>query len=336
MRSGDDTPAADHGGGHSHGHSHSALDEELLSHRAAVRAILISVAGLGLTAAFQLGVVAISGSAGLFADALHNVGDVAGTAALWVGFRLSQRPVTDRFTYGWRRAEDLAGVFILVAIAVSALLAGWDSLSALLADDHVVRNTGPAFAAALVGALGNEVVAFYKIRVGRRIDSVPLVADGRHARIDGLVSLGAAAGIVGVWLGIPAADPVAGLTITAVIVWILIHTGREVLTRNLDAVAPGLVEEIRCTSVSVPGVEDVHDVRARHVGRSLLVQLHADVDGNLPLRDAHAIAETIRPRLVHELPAVHDVDVHLDPAGELDAHEQTAHHFSSRSAPSDE
>lgn len=310
-----------------HGHSHATLDTELTTHRAAIRAIWISVVGLGLTAAFQLAIVAITGSAGLFADALHNVGDVAGTAALWVGFKLSRRPATDRFTYGWRRSEDLAGLFIVAAIAVSAVLAGWDSLTALLGEGHTVRNTGAAFAAALVGALGNEAVAIYKIRVGRRIDSVPLIADGKHARIDGLVSLGAAAGIVGVWLGLPIADPLAGLVITAVIVGILVHTGRDVLARNLDAVDDGVVDRIRDLTLATGGVQDVHDIRARHAGRSLLIQLHADVDGDLPLHDAHAIAEAIRHAIVHEFPAATDVDIHLDPAGEHDAHDRTAHHF---------
>lgn len=315
----------DHDGGH--GHSHSTMDEELLTHRAAVRAIWISVIGLAATAAVQLAIVAISDSAGLFADALHNIGDVAGTFALWIGFRLSRRPASDRFTYGWRRAEDVAGLAIVVAIAVSAALAGWDSLSALLSGDHVVRNTGAAFTAALVGALGNEAVAVYKLRVGRRIDSVPLVADGRHARVDGLVSLGAAAGIAGAWLGFPAADPIAGLAITAVIVGILVHTGREVLARNLDAVDPSVVARIRDLASSVPGVGGVHGVRARHAGRSLLVQLHVDVDGTVPLADAHAIAEDVRHAIVHELPAAHEIDVHLDPAGDPEAHATTDHHF---------
>lgn len=310
-----------------HGHSHSTMDAELATHSAAVRAIWVSVAGLGLTAAFQLAIVAISGSAGLFADALHNVGDVAGTAALWIGFRLSRRPASDRFTYGWRRAEDLAGLFIVLAIVVSAVLAGWDSIRALLDEGHTVRNLGAAFGAAVVGAIGNEAVAVYKIRVGRRIDSAPLVADGQHARVDGLVSLGAALGVAGVWLGFPIADPLAGLAITGVIVWILVRTARDVLVRNLDAVDPGLVDRIRTVAGGVEGVHDVHGVRARHAGRSLLVQLHALVDADLPLRDAHAVGEEVRHALVHEFEALHEVDVHLDPHGDDTAHRGTAHHF---------
>lgn len=317
----------DHDHGHRHGHSHAEFDAELASHSAAVRAIWVSVIGLGLTAAFQLAIVAISGSAGLFADALHNIGDVAGTAALWIGFRLSRRPRSDQFTYGWRRAEDLAGLFIVLAIVVSAALAGWDSVRALLDDGHAVRNLGAAFGAAIVGAIGNEAVAAYKIRVGRRIDSAPLVADGQHARVDGLVSLGAAVGVAGVWLGFPLADPLAGLTITGVIVWILVRTGREVLVRNLDAVDPDVVDRIREVAATVDGARDVHDVRARYAGRSLLVQLHVDVDRDLSLRDAHAIGEDVRHALVHEFDALHEIDVHLDPDGAPDAHATTAHHF---------
>ena len=322
-----DGHGADGHGADGHGHSHGSLDQELVTHRAAIRAIWISVAGLGLTAAVQLAIVAISDSASLFADALHNVGDVAGTAALWVGFKLSQRPASDRFTYGWRRAEDLAGLFIVLAIAVSAALAGWDSIRALLAEGHIVRNPAAAFAAALVGALGNEAVAIYKIRVGRRIDSVPLVADGKHARVDGLVSLGAAVGVAGAWAGLPVLDPLAGLAITVVILLILRRTAREVLARNLDAVDHGLVDHIRELAQGVEGVIDVHDVRARHAGRSLFIQLHIDVDGQLPLVEAHDIAERVRHDLAHDLDNVTEVDVHLDPHGHDGAHERTRHHF---------
>lgn len=313
---------------HDHSHSHTTLDREVATHAAAVRAIWISVAGLGATAVVQLLIVAISDSVSLFADALHNIGDVAGTAALWLGFRLSRRVATDRFTYGWKRAEDLAGLFIILAITVSAGLAIRDAVDALAGGGHVVRNIPLAFAAALVGAVGNEAVAVYKIRVGQRIDSVPLVADGRHARVDGLVSLAAAGGIAGAWLGFPLADPIVGLGIGIVILRILWSTGRDVLLRALDAVDEGLVPRIRSVAAGIEGVEDVHDVRARHAGRGLLVQLHVAVDGALSLDAAHAIGEEVRHALAHELPSLLSVDVHLDPVGvDGDPHDRTAHHF---------
>lgn len=324
-------------GGHAHegqqdrsGHHHhpGMLDHELTTHRRAVRAIWWSVAVLGLTAALQLVIVSATDSAGLFADALHNVGDVLGTAALWVGLRLARRPPSARFPYGWRRFEDVAGLVIVLAIATSAALALWDSTTALLGESHRVRNPAWALAAALLGVAGNEAVASYKIRVGRSIDSVALVADGRHARVDGLVSLGAAAGITGAWLGVPLADPVAGLVIGGVIVLVLLRTGGEVLARTVDAVDPGILDRIEHVARGVPEVRGIHDVRARRAGRSLLVQLHAEVDGDLRVREAHQLAEEIRHRLAHELPAILMVDVHLDPAGERrEAHAATSHHF---------
>lgn len=325
------------GGGHGHGplpgggggHSHGAiLDRQIASHRRAVRAVWASAAVLALTAAVQLVVVAATGSAGLFADALHNVGDVAGTTVLLIALRLGRRPPTRRFPYGWGRAEDLAGLVIVVAIAVSGGLALWESAAALLGDGHAVRHPAAALLAALLGAAGNEGVALYKIRVGRAIGSVSLEADGQHARVDGLVSLGAAAGVAGAWLGAPAADPVAGLAIGAVIVGILVRTGRQVLARSLDGIEPDLLARIRGAAAGVGRVRGIHDVRARYVGRDLLVQLHIELDGGLTLREAHRIGEEVRHGIVHAVPAVAGVDVHFDPAGEAHrAHAPTAHHF---------
>lgn len=315
------------GGGHGQGHDHAAADRELLTHRAAIRAVWVSAVGLGATALFQLGVVAVSNSTGLLADALHNVGDVLGTATLWVAFTLARRPASPTFPYGWRRAEDLGGIVILLAIVASAALAGVESFRALLGESHRVENLPIALVAAGVGVLGNEAVAQYKIRVGRRIDSAALVADGQHARTDGLASAGAAVGLVGVGLGFPAADPLAGIAITLAILWIAVDVGRDVLRRAMDAVPPGLVDRIRALASDVPGVEDVHGVRARQAGRSLLVQLHADVAGTLPLAQAHEIGEQVRHAIVHALPEVVDADVHLDPTGDDDAHAATAHHF---------
>ena len=321
-------PRHGHGQGHGHGHSHVVPAGELLDHRRAVRAIWVSVAGLGATALLQLAIVALSGSAGLFADALHNLGDVAGTFSLLLALRLSRRAADDEFTYGWRRAEDLAGLLIVLAIAASAVLAGWDSLRALLGEGHAVTALPAAFAAALAGVAGNEAVAVYKIRVGRQIGSPALVADGQHARTDGLASAAAAVGIAGVALGYPVADPIAGLAITAGIVWILVAVGRDVLRRTMDAVEPGLVPRIREVAAGVEGLHGVHDVRARYLGRGLVVQLHADADPHLSLRRAHALAEGLRHALLHELPRVVAVDVHHAPAGEHDtAHAATAHHF---------
>lgn len=314
-----------HGAHSDHGHDHGALDREVVTNRRALRAVVLSVFGLGATALAQFAVVAVSGSVALLSDALHNAGDVLGTLTLIVAFTVARRPPSDRYPFGWRRAEDIGGLIIVALIAASAVVAGWESVNALVGEGHAVANTRWAFAAAIIGILGNEGVARYKIHVGRQIDSPALIADGQHARTDSLASAGAAAGIAGAWLGAPLLDPVAGLAITAVIVWTLVDVGRAVLRRLLDATDPALVDVVRGAAHG-DGVVGVHDVRVRHAGRAAFVQLHVEVDGGMALRDAHAVAEGVRHRILHADPRVAACDVHVDPAGDADAHAATAHH----------
>jgi cation diffusion facilitator family transporter len=317
---------ADAHDGAAHDHDHSVVDSEVATNRRALRAVKVSALALGVTALVQFAIVAVSGSVALLSDALHNIGDVAGTLTLLVAFTVARRPSSDAYPYGWRRAEDLGGLVIVLAIAVSAGLAGWESARALLGE-HSVHNTGWAFAAAVAGILGNEGVARYKIRVGNEIDSPALIADGQHARTDGLASAGAAVGIAGAWIGLPVLDPIAGLAITGAIVWVLFDVGRPVLRRLLDAVEPDLIVGLSGAAAAVDGVDGVHDVRARRAGRAVLVQLHIDLPPDLPLREAHATAERVRHGIMHFDPQVAAVDVHVDPAGEHDeAHRDTAHH----------
>jgi cation diffusion facilitator family transporter len=316
------------GGSHGHSHAPVPLAGSPAGEDQGLRAVQLSAAGLGLTAAVELAFVAASGSVALLADALHNLGDVFTTVTLWVAFVVGRRRPDRGHTFGFAKAEDVAGVLVVLAIAASAVIAAWESLAKLSGEVPALRNPGWALAAALVGVAGNEAVAQYKLRVGRRINSVPLEADGHHSRVDGLASLAAAAGIAGAWAGWPAADPVAGLLLSAVIVWVLVGTTRDVLARLLDRVDPGIIDEVEAAAASVPGVEAVHAVRVRWVGRSLHVLVHAEVDPDLPLRDAHDLGEQARHAVFHALPGVAAVDLHLDPAGidEHDSHGETMHH----------
>jgi cation diffusion facilitator family transporter len=317
-------------GGHRHGHGHRHVPAPVAATRAGedegLRAVARSAAGLGATAAVQFVLVAVSGSVALLADALHNLGDVFTTVTLWVAFVVGRRPGGRRYTFGLARAEDVAGVLVVLAIAVSALVAGWESLSRLVGGVPELRSPGWALAAALVGVVGNEAVAQYKIRVGRRIRSVPLEADGRHSRVDGLASLAAAAGIVGAWAGWPAADPLAGLALTLVICWVLVDATQDVLARLLDRVDEDVLDRIETAASGVAGVSSVHDLRARWVGRALQVLLHADVDGGLPLAQAHTLGERVRHAVFHAVPGIQAVDLHLDPAGADAGHRDTRHH----------
>src|SRR5947209_2084629 len=272
-----------HGG---HGHEHGRVDADLYGNEVGLRAVQISTAGMFLVAAIQFAIAAIGGSAGLFADALHNLGDVLTTVALWIAFVLSNRVANQRYTYGYYRSEDLAGIFIVLVIIASAVAGAVESIQKLTSG-NVPTQIYLSMAAALVGVIGNEVLAQYKISVGKRINSVPLVADGQHSRIDGLTSLAAFLGLVGVRFGLPIADPIAGIVITVVIITVVYSTSRSVLQRILDAVDPKLVPSIFAISSEVPGVEGVNDIRARWVGHTLYIAMNIEVDAQLTLAKAH-------------------------------------------------
>jgi cation diffusion facilitator family transporter len=312
----------------SHRHAPAPVAGSRLGEDEGVRAVTIAAVGLALTAAVEFAFAAGSGSVALLADGFHNLGDVFTTATLLVAFAIARRSADRRYTFGLARAEDVAGVLVVLAIAASAAIALTQSLAKLAGPDAPLRAPGWALAAALVGVLGNEAVAQYKVRVGRRINSVPLVADGQHSRVDGLASLAAAAGIAGSWAGWPAADPLAGLLLSAVIVWVLVGAVRDVLARLLDRVDPEVIDAIERAASSVPGASQAHDVRARWLGRSLHVLLHVNVDPEMPLGEAHALGERVRHRIFHSQPGVAEVDVHLDPAGpdQHVSHAETMHH----------
>jgi len=314
--------------GHSHAEPESGTDER------AIRTARLSTFGLLATALLQLVVVALGRSAALFADALHNLGDVSTTVALWIAFIVSRRAATRSYTFGYQRAEDLAGVFIVLVIVASAVAAGWESI-AKLRSDQPPSYVALSMIAALIGIAGNEAVALYKIRAGRQINSASLVADGLHSRIDGLASLAAFLGLAGVALGFDRADPIAGLLITLAIVWVAIGAIRSVLWRLLDRVDPAIVHEIEHTAEAVPGVQGVRDVRVRWAGRSLFANLAIELDPTMPLDGAHTIAEAVRHTLLHQIGGLAMVDVHMDPAGDAHAgaHAETAHHATTRLAP---
>lgn len=295
--------------------------------REGLRAIWISVAALAATAAFQFVIVAVGGSAGLFADALDNLGDVITTIALAIAFLAARRAADHRYTFGYQRFEDLAGVFVILVIWASAGLAAWESYRKLVGE-HEVRFLAWGMGAAAAGAVGNELVARYKIRTGRRIGSEALVADGKHARTDALASVAALIGLVLTDAGLDEADPVAGFVVTLAIVAIAWDASRHVLARLLDAVDPSLIETVERIARVTPGVVSVGRCQARWAGRSLYVSLTVGADASLPLARAHAIGEEIHHHILHDLPGVAQVDVHVDPwsAHAEEAHPRTAGH----------
>ncbi len=299
------------------GHSHDAaeqIDDALEAHSAGRRALFISLGGLGLTAAIQAVVVLLSGSVALLGDTMHNVADALTAVPLLVAFTLARRAPNNRYTYGYGRAEDLGGLFVIAMIALSSAVAAFEAITRLM-HPRTVTHLPIVAAAAVVGFLGNEVVARYRIRVGRQIGSAALVADGLHARTDGFTSLAVLAGAGGVALGWRAADPIIGLLITVAILGVLRSAVRQVGARLMDAVDPGLVEEATAAVMSVEGVHEVRELRIRWIGHTLRAEVDATVDPQLSLIEAHDIAHHAEAHLLHHVRRLAAATVHASPEG---------------------
>jgi cation diffusion facilitator family transporter len=298
-------------------HSHDAadsIDDAMESSSQGIRAVKISLAGLGATAVLQLAVVLISGSVALLADTIHNFSDALTAIPLWIAFVLGRRAPTRRYTYGFGRAEDLAGLFIVAMIALSAVVAGWESIDRLF-HPQPLTNLGWVLAAGIVGFAGNELVAIYRIRVGRRIGSAALVADGLHARTDGFTSLAVVAGVVGVWLGFPLADPIVGLLITITIAVLLWGTARDIGRRLLDGVDPALVARTESAVGAIPGIESVNTVRLRWSGHRLNAVISVATAGSMPVAAFHELEHSSDEALRRVLPSLGTVTLHPVPSG---------------------
>lgn len=298
----------------SHGHSHGAVDGEILASERGIWATKISLAILLVTAVVQLVIVLFTGSVALLADTIHNFGDAATALPLWAAFTLSRRLPTKRFNYGYGRAEDLAGLLIVLSILVTGIIAAYQSITRL-SDPPEIDYIWIVAVAAVVGFLGNEGVALFRMKIGKEIGSAALIADGHHARVDGLTSLAVLFGAVGVALGYPLADPIVGLVISVAILRIVVDTSKSVFSRLLDGVEPEVPDEVRELASATDGVQDVSEVRVRWLGHKMLAELNIAVDPDLSVGAGHDIAEDVHHRLLHNLKYLSNATVHVDPIG---------------------
>ena len=326
-----------HGHGHDHGHAHDGrwarvkhavsdvvgahshdaadqVDEALEADVRGRRTLWISLGVLALTAGLQAVVVSLTGSVALLGDTLHNVADALTAVPLLVAFWLARRPANDRFTYGYGRAEDLAGLFVVAMIALSSILAGWEAIDRLF-HPRDVEHVWAVAAAGVVGFLGNEIVARYRIRVGRQIGSAALVADGLHARTDGFTSLAVVLGAAGVAVGLPWADPVIGLLIAIAILGVLRSALKQVGARLMDAVTPDDVRRAREAVGAVDGVLEVRSLRLRWIGHTLHADGDITVPADLPVSAGHDIAHHAEEHLLEALPRLTSVVLHVSPDG---------------------
>ena len=325
--------AGSHDAGHEHEHEHSEpglmarlrhvlrphshepadqVDATMEASAEGMRVLWITLAVLGVTALLQAAVTVLSGSVALLGDTLHNAADALTALPLGVAFILGRRPPTRRYTYGYGRAEDLAGIVIVLTIAASSALAAYEAITRLMHPRHVSDLIAVA-AAALVGFAGNELAAVYRIRTGRKIGSAALVADGLHARTDGLTSLAVLLGAGGVALGWDWADPVVGLLITVAILAVLRQAAREIYRRLMDAVDPALVDQAEDTLRATAGVLDVGQVRLRWIGHQIRAECEVVVNPDITAVQAHQVTVTAEHDLLHAIPRLAAALVHADP-----------------------
>jgi len=307
----------DHSHGHEgHGkHTHGVVDPSMVTTERGIWAIKWSFVGLMITAIIQVVVVWLSGSVALLADTIHNFGDAMTTVPLWVAFALARWRPSKRFTFGYGRVEDLAGVAIVLTILFSAIVAGHESIQRFINPQPIGYLWAVALAS-FVGFIGNEGVAVLRIKVGKQIESAALIADGYHARVDGLTSLAVLFGAIGVWLGYPLADPIVGILITLAIFHIVWQSSKAVFARMLDGVDPNIIDELRETASRVEGVKKVAEVRARWIGHRLHAELNIAVAPHLHVTDGHDIAKEVRHKLLHQLRYLSLIVIHVDPVEE--------------------
>lgn len=312
--------------GHDHDHTHGTLDPVFLTTQRGIWALKWSLWGLLATAFLQLGIVLVSHSVALLADTIHNFGDAAIAIPLWIAFLVVRKQPTTRFTYGYGRVEDLAGIAVVVAILISGVIVGYESLSRLFAP-RPVAHLWAVVVASMVGFVGNEAVAIFRIKVGREIGSAALVAEGQHARTDGLGSLAVFIGAIGVSIGFPLADPLIGLLITLLIFKIGWDSGRSQFTRLLDGVDPEVIDEVRHAAKHVPSVEEITEVRVRWLGHRLLAEVNIAVQSELSVERGHAIAQDVRHQLLHHLHYLSNAVIHVDPVSASgEAHHRIIQH----------
>ncbi len=286
---------------HDEAHTHGAIDPAIATSERGLWAVKWSLVGLIITATAQAIVFWLSGSVALLADLIHNVGDAMTALPLGVAFLLGRRKPTERFAYGYGRAEDLAGVAVVAIILLSALITAYESIDRFY-HPQPIYHLGALAIAAIIGFIGNETVALFRMKVGREINSAALIADGQHALADGLVSLAVLVSAVGVGLGYSWLDPLIGLVITVLLLKIVWESGQTIFTRLLDGVDPEVIDTVRHSADPVDGVASLGRVRARWLGHRLYVEADVVVAEQCSVKDGQAIAEAVQAQLQQHIP----------------------------------
>lgn len=314
--------------GHGHSHDRPAHNDPLYNNELGIRTVKGALVVLGVTTALQIAIYLMSGSVALLADTVHNLGDALNSVPLWIAFVLGRRAANKRYTYGYGRAEDVAGLLIVASIGFSAAYILWESVQKFIRPEPLTNLPWVA-AASIIGFIGNELVALLQIRVGRRIGSEAMITDGRHARADGLTSLAVLIAVAGAVIGIPILDPIIGIVIGLAIVFITREAIVAIWYRMMDAVEPSLIERGEAVVRQHPQVKEVQQIRMRWVGHGLHIDLNLAFSSHLSMQDIDDIIDEVGHQLFHEISNV--AEVRVAPvcweSGEVNRERKTAHHI---------
>jgi cation diffusion facilitator family transporter len=295
-----------------HGHTHGPLDPSITSTKKGLWAVKWSFIGLVITFIIQAVIVFFTNSIALLADTIHNLGDAITAIPLGIAFLFSTKKPSKRFTYGYGRVEDLAGIIIVFIILFSAIGAGYQAVYRII-NPQTMQNVWAVIIASIIGFIGNEAVANFRIRIGKEIGSAALVADGYHARIDGFTSLAVLFGAIGVILGFPLTDPIVGLLITLIIFKIVWDSAKTVFTRFFDGVEPEIFDEIKHSLNHVKGIKEVLNIKARWSGHQLFSEVCIRIDSSLNVMEAHGIIEEIKHKTMHHIKYISSIIVDIEP-----------------------
>lgn len=287
--------------GHAHSHESPRRNDALFTSELGIRTLKWSLILLGATTVFQIFIYLASGSVALLADTVHNFGDTLNSVPLLISFYLGRRLATRRFTHGYGRAEDVAGLFIVASIAFSAGYILLETVQKFI-NPQPILNTGWVVVASIIGFLGNEAVAILEISVGRRIGSEAMIIDGRHARVDGLTSLAVLPAVAGSLLGWPILDPIFGALIGVAILFITKDAIRAMWYRLMDAVEPQLTGRAQTALERHVDVIAINDLRLRWIGHNLKVEAKITLRDGLSLEEAMQALRQLKHQLQHEFP----------------------------------
>jgi cation diffusion facilitator family transporter len=279
--------------------------DEAEHRRAANRAVGVSAVGLAVAGGVELAVALFTGSVGLLGDALHNLSDVSTSALVFVGFAVSKKQPSPGYPYGYERAEDISGLGVALVIWASAVFAGVQSFAKFVGHG-ATTHLGVGMVGAVVGVVGNLVVARYKRRVGVRIQSATLVADARHSWLDAISSLGALAGLVAVALGYRLGDPIAGFAVTLFVAHVGYEVTKELLHHLMDGVDPEILVKAKLAAESVPGVLEA-SLSGRWTGRTLRIEVAGRVDPDSSVAEAGRVGQGVEAAVLHAVDQARDV-----------------------------